>query len=120
MASITPKNTDAFESNPHVADQAAPANNRVLAKRMLTAVNFFVETNRLEPYTAVYLIQIKGWNEVSFGIVSLVMNMAMLLFQTPAGDLLDKTTKQKKIITAVAILIAAFTTVMVVWTSRRP
>jgi len=90
----------------------------VFAKRMLTAVNFFVETNRLEPYTAVYLINIIGWNEVSFGIVSLCMNMAMLIFQTPAGDLLDKATKGKKIITSIAILVASVTTVMVIWTSN--
>jgi len=90
----------------------------LLAKRMLTAVNFFVETNRLEPYTAVYLIQVAGWNEVHFGVVSLAMNNAMLIFQTPAGDLLDKTKKWKKIITAVAIVIAAFTTTMVVWTTN--
>ena len=100
---------DSPESNP---------NNSAFAKRMLTAVNFFVETNRLEPYTAVYLIQGKGWNEVHFGIVSLVMNKAMLVFQTPAGDLLDKTKKSKKIITTLAIVIAAFTTTMVVWTTN--
>lgn len=87
------------------------------AKNALTAVNFFVETNRLEPYTAVYLIHFKKWNEVAFGVMSLVMNLAMLIFQTPAGDLLDKT-RHKKQITALAILVASFTTVMVVWTSN--
>jgi MFS family permease len=87
------------------------------AKKALTAVNFFVETNRLEPYTAVYLIHFRHWNEVHFGIVSLCMNLAMLVFQTPAGDLLDKT-RHKKRITAAALVIAAITTVMVVWTSN--
>ena len=87
------------------------------AKKALTAVNFFVETNRLESYTAVYLIHFRKWNEVWFGIVSLVMNIAMLVFQTPAGDLIDKT-RHKKLLTAGAILVAAFTTVMVVWTSN--
>ncbi|HCH61989.1 MAG: hypothetical protein CL927_16090 [Deltaproteobacteria bacterium] len=87
------------------------------AKKALTAVNFFVETNRLEPYTAVYLISFRKWNEVWFGIVSLVMNLAMLVFQTPAGDLLDKT-RHKKTIAAAAIFVAAITTVMVVWTSN--
>jgi len=111
-------------SNRHIAEGNEPSkkpsteSSSAFAKKMLTAVNFFVETNRLEPYTAVYLIQIMGWNEVSFGIVSLVMNMTMLVFQTPAGDLLDKTKKSKKIITTVAILIAAITTTMVVWTTN--
>lgn len=87
------------------------------AKRSLTAVNFFVETNRLEPYTAVYLIHFRQWNEVLFGVVSLCMNLAMLVFQTPAGDLLDKT-RHKKLITTIAIVVAAITTAMVVWTSN--
>ena len=88
------------------------------ARKALTAVNFFVETNRLEHYAAVYLVDIMNWSKVDFGIVSLVMNVAMVLFQTPAGDLLDKTTKGKKIITTLAIITASFTTVMVVWTSN--
>merc|ERR1719401_945442 len=46
------------------------------------------------------------------------MNMAMLIFQTPAGDLLDKAKKEKKTITTIAILIASVTTVMVIWTSN--
>jgi len=97
---------------------AAKAKDYLLAKRALTAVNFFVETNRLEPYAAVYLVDKMGWPKVDFGIVSLVMNVAMVVFQTPAGDLLDKTKRGKKIITTAAILVAAFTTVMVVWTSN--
>jgi MFS family permease len=100
------------------ASNSSPPASNVFAKRMLTAVNFFVETNRLEPYTAVYLIAIKGWNEVHFGIVSLVTNLTMVAFQTPAGDLLDKTKKKKKLITMMSIIIAAVTTVMVVWTSN--
>ena len=65
-----------------------------------------------------YLIAIKGWNEISFGIVSLVMNVVMIAFQTPAGDLLDKTKKKKKLITVTSILIASLTTVLPVWTSN--
>jgi len=92
--------------------------NYLLAKKFLTAVNFFVETNRLEPYAAVYLVEKMNWKKMDFGIVSLVMNVAMVIFQTPAGDLLDKVTKEKKIITTAAIITAAITTVMVVWTSN--
>ena len=59
-----------------------------------------------------------GWNEISFGIVSLVMNVTMVAFQTPAGDLLDKTKKKKKLITMLSILMAAWTTTLPVWTSN--
>ena len=60
---------------------------------------------------AVYLVDITNWSKVDFGIVSLVMNVAMVIFQTPARDLLDKTTKGKKIITTLAIITVSFTTV---------
>jgi MFS family permease len=89
-----------------------------MARKALTAVNFFVETNRLEHYAAVYLVEIMKWRKIDFGIVSLVMNVAMVIFQTPAGDFLDKATKGKKIVTTIAIIIAAITTTMVVWTSN--
>ena len=42
----------------------------------------------------------------------------MVVFQTPAGDILDKTRRGKKVITTFAILVAAVTTVMIVWTSN--
>jgi MFS family permease len=109
--------TDSGPKKERSGTASAPKSD-VFAKRMLAAVNFFVETNRLEPYTAVYLIAIKGWNEISFGIVSLVMNVVMIAFQTPAGDLLDKTKKKKKLITMTSILIASLTTVLPVWTSN--
>jgi len=78
--------------------------------------NFFVETNRMESFVAVYFIIFKEWNEINIGIISMVMNLLMITFQTPAGDLLDKTT-YKKTITAIAILVASVTTTAVVWTS---
>jgi len=102
----------------HMPNKVSVADDVPFAKRMLIAVNFFVETNRLEPYTAVYLIQNKGWNVVRFGVVSMVMNFASLVVQTPAGDLLDKTMKMKKIVTVLAILIAAITTILPVWTAN--
>ena len=87
-----------------------------LAKKALLMANFFVETNRMESFVAVYFIIFKEWNEINIGIISMVMNLLMITFQTPAGDLLDKTT-YKKTITAIAILVASVTTTAVVWTS---
>jgi MFS family permease len=86
------------------------------AKFALLAVNFFIETNRMEAFVAVYLIAFRGWPEVHIGILSLVLNILMLVLQTPAGDLLDKT-RFKRSITAFATLAAAVTTCSVVWTS---
>ena len=91
--------------------------NNTPAWRALLGVNFFIETNRMEPFVAVYFITYKGWEKVQIGYVSLVMNMIMLVLQTPAGDLLDKTDRKKGIICA-ATLVAAVTTTAVVWTSN--
>ena len=63
-------------------------------------------------FVAVYLITYRGWPEVRIGILSLVLNVLMLVLQTPAGDLLDKT-RFKRSITAVATFVAAVTTVSV-------
>ena len=86
------------------------------AKFALLAVNFFIETNRMEAFFAVYLITFRGWPEVQIGITSVVLNVLMLVLQTPAGDLLDKT-RFKRSVTAFATLVAAVTTCSVTWTS---
>jgi MFS family permease len=87
------------------------------AKWALLGVNFFIETNRMEAFVAVYLITFKGWQKMWIGYVSLVMNILMLVLQTPAGDFLDKT-RFKRTVTAAATLVAAVTTCSVAWTSE--
>jgi len=118
MAPTTPNTTASGEST-MVDETDATDSSSVYnyTKRVLLAVNFFVETNRMEPFVAVYYITFKDWNPTNIGVVSLVMNIIMLVAQTPVGDILDKTTN-KKMITAVAVFIAAFTTTSVAWTSN--
>jgi len=115
----TTRNTTASGESTMVEDTDANDSSSVYsyAKRVLLAVNFFVETNRMEPFVAVYYITFKDWNPTNIGVVSLVMNIIMLVAQTPVGDILDKTTN-KKMITAVAVFIAAITTTSVAWTSN--
>jgi len=86
------------------------------AKKALLAANFFIETNRMEPFVAVYYITFQGWNEVNIGVISLVMNLIMIFFQTPAGDLLDKI-HYKKTVTILSILVASITTASPAWTN---
>mmetsp|Transcript_62589 Transcript_62589/g.70826 ORF Transcript_62589/g.70826 Transcript_62589/m.70826 type:complete len:576 (+) Transcript_62589:74-1801(+) len=115
----TTRNTTASGESTMVDDTDTTDSSSVYnyTKRVLLAVNFFVETNRMEPFVAVYYITFKDWNPTNIGVVSLVMNIIMLVAQTPVGDILDKTTN-KKMITAVAVFIAAFTTTSVAWTSN--
>jgi len=87
------------------------------AQASLIGANFFVETNRLEPLLAVYLIEFKNWNVVWVGYVSVVMNILMLTFQTPVGDIMDRT-RHKKLITAASLVVGSITTASVAWNSR--
>jgi len=111
-------------TDPPAADPAAEAgtvaaarhHTTSYAKKALLAANFFVETNRMEPFVAVYYITFQNWNEINIGVISLVMNLIMIFFQTPAGDLLDKTS-YKKTITIVSILVASITTASPAWTN---
>ena len=50
--------------------------NTALAKKALLGLNFFIETNRMEAFVAVYYIAFKDWNEVDFGIISLEFGVA--------------------------------------------
>ena len=96
---------------------ASLSNRTVLAKKYLLMANFFVETNRLEPFVAVYFVVLKGWNPLNIGILSAVMNAVSVLFQIPVGDFLDKT-PYKKTVTAIALLVASITTACVGWTEN--
>jgi len=98
------------------AIEASPAKT-ALAKKYLITANFFTETNRLEPFVAVYFIVINGWSEYRIGIISVAMTFATILFQIPAGDFIDKTS-HKKTLTMTALLVASVTTASVVWTSN--
>mmetsp|Transcript_48248 Transcript_48248/g.53996 ORF Transcript_48248/g.53996 Transcript_48248/m.53996 type:complete len:240 (+) Transcript_48248:236-955(+) len=110
---------DGKSTSAAAADKNASVDEKMYAyaKRILLAVNFFVESSRMEPFVAVYYIVFKEWNPTNFGVVSLVMSITMLVAQTPVGDILDKTT-HKKLITAGAVFIAAVTTTSVAWTSN--
>lgn len=96
---------------------ASLSNKTVLAKKYLLMANFFVETNRLEPFVAVYFVVLKGWNPLNIGIISVVMNVVSILFQIPVGDFLDKT-PYKKTVTVIALLVASITTACVGWTEN--
>ena len=115
MSSIETKNTSSKEVTATTTCTTTTSNNASIAKKALLATNFFVETNRMESFVAVYYITYAGWNSVMIGIISVVMNITMIVFQTPAGDFLDKT-PYKKLVMATAVLTAAVTTTCVVWT----
>lgn len=107
----------ALDQKRETLDEAASLRTTELAKNLLLAVNFFIETNRLEPYVAVYLIVVKGWSEFRIGIISAVMNLVAIIFQIPAGDFIDKTS-YKKTIAMVTLLVVSVTTACVGWTSN--
>ena len=104
---------DFSKSGSMTKDGSPASDSRVArAKASLIGANFFVETNRFEPLMAVYLIgkfqahtrrhvqkmlnapsqrrsapslEFKNWDVVWVGYVSIIMNILMLVLQTPAG-----------------------------------
>jgi len=100
-----------------ISEEVTAEETSVRAKFALLAANFFIETNRMEAFLGVYLITFKNWDVVNFGYVSALLNIVMLVSQTPSGALLDNS-EYKKSITVVATLVAAVTTAGVVWSSE--
>src|SRR4051794_36672903 len=86
----------------------APAGDRLVG-RALDALNFFLADVRdgLGPYLAIYLLSVQHWDAASIGAVMSVAGVAGILAQTPAGALIDRTTRKRAVVMAAAIAVTA-------------
>jgi MFS family permease len=86
----------------------APAGDRSVG-RALDALNFFLADVRdgLGPYLAIYLLSVQHWDAASIGAVMSVAGVAGILAQTPAGALIDRTTRKRAMVIAAAIAVTA-------------
>lgn len=81
------------------------------ALRGLDGLNFFLADVRdgLGPYLAIYLIAVRGpeqgWNEATTGLVMTIAGIAGLIAQTPAGALIDRTTRKRLVVIVGAIAV---------------
>lgn len=81
--------------------------------RGLDALNFFLADVRdgLGPYLAIYLIAVRGpdqgWNEATTGLIMTIAGIAGLIAQTPAGALIDRTSRKRAVVIAGAIAVTA-------------
>ncbi|MHC9420563.1 MFS transporter [Sphingomonas citri] len=79
--------------------------------RALDALNFFLADVRdgLGPYLAIYLVAVRGpthgWNEATAGLVLTIAGIVGLLAQTPAGWLIDRSTRKPAIVIAAALVV---------------
>ncbi|MCJ2083862.1 MFS transporter [Methylobacterium sp. J-090] len=79
--------------------------------RGLDALNFFLADVRdgLGPYLAIYLIAVRGpdqgWNEATTGLIMTIAGIAGLIAQTPAGALIDRTSRKRAVVIAGAIAV---------------
>jgi MFS family permease len=77
----------------------------------LNAVNFFMADvqSGLGPFLGVYLINRPGWNAATVGL-EMTLGPAMgLLLQTPAGALIDATSRKRALLALAALLTSAGT-----------
>jgi MFS family permease len=75
----------------------------------LDAQNFFLADVRdgLGPYLAIYLLTVRGWDEAAIGLVMSIGALAGIAAQTPAGALIDRTTRKRTVVIAAALVVAA-------------
>src|SRR3954463_10057491 len=75
--------------------------------RPLDALNFFLADVRdgLGPYLAVYLLAVQHWDAASIGVVISIGGITALVAQTPAGALVDRTNRKRRVIIVAAVLV---------------
>ena len=82
----------------------------------LDGANFFLADVRdgLGPYLAIYLMTSLHWNAQNIGIAMSVMGVATVIAQTPAGALVDRTTRKRQysIIASGLIATAAIVSIL--------
>ncbi|TCP37139.1 MFS transporter [Sphingomonas sp. BK235] len=99
MATLAPTRPAPPEAAPHPPGRA------------LDALNFFLADVRdgLGPYLAIYLVAVRGpthgWNESTAGLVLTIAGIVGLLAQTPAGWLIDRSTRKPAIVIAAALVV---------------
>jgi MFS family permease len=69
-------------------------------------LNFFtIDRDRPGVFVGTYLLLL-GWKEGQIGVVSFVKDIVSLFFQTPMGDIIDKTTAKREWICASDLILA--------------
>ncbi|WP_406856075.1 MFS transporter [Alsobacter sp. KACC 23698] len=77
----------------------------------LDALNFTLADVRdgLGPYLAIYLLAVRGpqqgWDEATIGLVMTIAGVAGLVAQTPAGALIDRTSRKRSVVIAAALAV---------------
>jgi len=100
-------------SEPHTPGGAVARAPSARSLRGLDALNFFLADVRdgLGPYLAIYLIAVRGpdqgWNEATTGLIMTIAGIAGLIAQTPAGALIDRTSRKRAVVIAGAIAVTA-------------
>lgn len=74
----------------------------------LSAINFFLADVRdgLGPFLAVYLIATLKWDSNDIGVLMTVAGVATMLFQVPAGALVDNSYRKRQILILSSVAVA--------------
>ncbi len=86
-----------------------PSLHNISDKVAFALVSFFLGElgDGLNIFQGIYLVAL-GWNEGSVGIALSMMGFTALLTQTVAGDIIDKTTVDRRKFLSLAALMTAF------------
>jgi MFS family permease len=87
--------------------------------RQLDALNFFLADVRggFGPYLGIYLLTTHQWSPAAIGLIATVAGLAGLVFNAPAGALIDSITWKRGIIVLGVALLAAGSISVALWPS---
>ncbi len=86
--------------------------------RLLVLINVFSSTrDGFGPLAATYLLVEAGWTEASIGIAMFANSVASMLFQTFAGDIVDKTPHKRTMLSVSIVGVGLMCLLMVMFPS---
>ena len=85
--------------------------------RQLDALNFFLADVRggFGPYLGIYLLTTQQWNPAAIGLIATVAGLTALVFNAPAGALIDAVRWKRGIIVLGATVLAAGSASVALW-----
>jgi MFS family permease len=87
--------------------------------RQLDALNFFLADVRggFGPYLGIFLLTTHNWSPAQIGLIATIAGLAGLVFNAPAGALIDAIRRKRGIIVLGVVVLAAGSVAVALWPS---
>jgi MFS family permease len=97
------------QSSETARPESRPVERRNFNPRSLDAVNFLLADMRgaVGPYLNVFLVTQQGWSQEAVGAITTISGLIGLLFNAPAGALIDVTRAKRGLVVAALVILGA-------------